>query len=242
MSDYALYTVEKDGKTVKLKSSQLSTVVLSKVFGLFPESILLLSDDGYVETADNEGRFHDVDDLPVWTVSGESMRPADSASGSSVITQYSYQPPASKASKRGRGKGRWTPMFTTATFGQRQKPPGVRAQEAAALEEPGCSSLAPNPVVWRKYIEICKWSEHDQQWKKFTNLPIEMTEATATVPRVTQMVADDVFGGDEAVLLDIDYLKIPDTATTMGEKKIVMHAVNTFQLTIDIPAHGQHKY
>ena len=223
MSDYKLYTVEKDGKTVKLKTSQLTTQVLSKVFGLFPESILLLSDDGYVETADNDGRFHDVDDLPVWTVSGESMRPENSASGNSSITAYSYQPAvASKASKRGRGKARWTPTLTTAMFGQRQKPPGVRAQEAA-LEEPGCSTIATqNPVVWRKYIEICKWSEHDNQWKKFSNLPIEMTDATATVPRVTQMVADDVFGGDEAVLLDIDYLKIPDTATTRGRPAQIM--------------------
>ena len=99
MSDYKLYTVEKDGKTVKLKSSQLAAQVLSKVFGLFPESILLLSDDGYVETADNDGRFHDVDDLPIWTVSGESMRPADCGPGSSGITPYSYQPAvASKAS------------------------------------------------------------------------------------------------------------------------------------------------
>ncbi len=77
ISDYALYTVEKDGKTVKLKSSQLTTVVLSKVFGLFPESTIFLSDDGYVETADNTGRFHDADDLPVWTVRGESMKPTD---------------------------------------------------------------------------------------------------------------------------------------------------------------------
>ena len=54
MSDYKLYTMEMDGKTVKLKSSQLTAQVLSKVFRLFPESILL-SDDGYVETADNDG-------------------------------------------------------------------------------------------------------------------------------------------------------------------------------------------
>ena len=75
-SSYKLYTVEKDGKTIKLKPSQLTTQVLSKIFGLFPESVLL-SEDGYVETADNDGRFHNVDDLPMWTVSGDLMRPAD---------------------------------------------------------------------------------------------------------------------------------------------------------------------
>ena len=56
MSDYKLFTVVKEGKTVKLnKASQLTMQVMSKVFGLFPESILLLSDDGYVETADTDG-------------------------------------------------------------------------------------------------------------------------------------------------------------------------------------------
>ena len=75
MSDYKLYTVERDGKTVKLKSSQLTVQILSKIFGLFPESILLLSNDGYVETADPDGRFHDVDDLSHRTVSGDSLKP-----------------------------------------------------------------------------------------------------------------------------------------------------------------------
>ena len=80
MSDYKLYTVERDGKTVKLKSSQLTVQILSKIFGLFPDSILLLSDDGYVETADSDGRFHDVDDLPHWTVSGDPLKPPASSS------------------------------------------------------------------------------------------------------------------------------------------------------------------
>ena len=73
LSDY--YCVEKDRRTVKLKAPQLTTQVLSKIFGLFPESILLLSEDGYVETQ-TDGRFTGVDDLPVWTVSGDSMKPA----------------------------------------------------------------------------------------------------------------------------------------------------------------------
>ena len=74
-------TVERDGKTVKLKSSQLTVQILSKIFGLFPESILLLSNDGYVETADPDGRFHDVDDLSHWTVSGDSLKPTAGGGG-----------------------------------------------------------------------------------------------------------------------------------------------------------------
>ena len=227
LSDY--YCVEKDGQTVKLKAPQLTTQVLSKIFRLFPESILLLSEDGYVETPDTDGRFTGIDDLPVWTVSGDSMKPASlsqagtsfsSSSSSSGINSYSYQPPtASKAaSKRGaRGKARWTPTYTPSMFSarQRQKPPGVRAQESrAAFDELQVSKQAAD---WRKKVEICKWSEHESQWKKISNLPIVLTESTATVPQITQMVADDVFGGDQTVLLDCDYLRIPDTPTTKGE-------------------------
>ena len=46
--DYKIYTVERDGKTVKLKSSKLNVQGLLNIFSLFLDSILLLSDDGYV--------------------------------------------------------------------------------------------------------------------------------------------------------------------------------------------------
>ena len=119
MSDYKLYTVERDGKTVKLKSSQLTVQILSKIFGLFPESILLLSDDGYVETANSDGRFQDVDDLPQWTVSGDSLKPPapspfDSSPGPSGLNPFSpYQMHPPVPCKRGRGKARWTLLFST---------------------------------------------------------------------------------------------------------------------------------
>ncbi len=66
-SDYKLYTIEQDGKSVKLKAAQLTTQVLSKVFGIFPGAILLLTSDGYIETPNDEDYFRDVDDF-----SGES--------------------------------------------------------------------------------------------------------------------------------------------------------------------------
>ena len=72
----------------KLSTSQLTKQVMSKVFGLFP---------------DTYGRFHNVDDLPMWTVSGELINPhISSVPGLPGIMPYSYKPPtASKASKTG---------------------------------------------------------------------------------------------------------------------------------------------
>ena len=73
--------------------AQLITQVMSKGFGLFPEFILL-SDDGYVETADTDSRFHYVDDPPVLTVRGELLNlPVSSVPEASGIVLYSYLPP-----------------------------------------------------------------------------------------------------------------------------------------------------
>lgn len=63
------------------------------------------------------------------------------------------------------------------------------------------------PTKWRKSIEVCKWVDQEKVWKKVSNVPIVMTEATANIPCVTQMMSDDVFGSEDTVLLDMDYLK-----------------------------------
>ena len=44
-----------------------------------------------------------------------------------------------------------------------------------------------------------------------------MSEASANVKRVAELVGKDIFSGKEAVLLDVDYLKIPDTPSTRGK-------------------------
>ncbi len=70
-----LYTVERNGKSLKLKPRQLTTQILSKLYNAFPETIVLVPDDGYIETPDDYGKFVDVDDFAIWTVAGDSVRP-----------------------------------------------------------------------------------------------------------------------------------------------------------------------
>ncbi len=71
------------------------------------------------------------------------------------------------------------------------------------------SSSSSSRPEWRKYIEVCKWNEADKQWKKVSNVPIDLSEEIASVPNVSKMVSDELFDGEECVLMDIDYLKIP---------------------------------
>ena len=103
-----------------------NTAVLAKLFYMFPESIVLVSDDGYVATPNEDGDFVHVSNLPIWTVTGDSTRQANSAGGTlQMTTPNAYQP------RPGKGKisaSKWTPTFTT-TLSQFQKPKGVRVQE-----------------------------------------------------------------------------------------------------------------
>ena len=210
MEEYKLYNVERDGKSLKLKRRQLNIAVLSKLFHLFPESIVLVSDDGYVETPDEDGNFIGVDDLPTWIVLGDSTKPTTQpVTIQPITTPYVYQPIV-----KGKGRtSRWTPTFTASLF-KRQKPPGVRAQES----QQGTLDTGKNEPEWRKYIEICKWSGN--AWKRLSNLPIQLTDSDATVERVSQIVADDAFNGERVTLLDNEYLKILDTVSTRGESDV----------------------
>ena len=60
-----LYAVEHGQKMVKLKREQLTTNVLGRIFDIFPETIILISDDGFVATANSKGLFEDLDDVPI---------------------------------------------------------------------------------------------------------------------------------------------------------------------------------
>ena len=45
-----------------------------------------------------------------------------------------------------------------------------------------------------------------------------LSESTANIQSVTEMVAVDAFNGEAAIILDNEYLQIPDTPNTMGKQ------------------------
>ena len=85
----------------------------------------------------------------------------------------------------------------------RQRPPGVRLQ---ANDE-----SARSRSEWRKNIDIMKWIDPEKKWKKISNLPLSLCEENANVISVTKM------GGEAAVLLDVDHLKLIDSGTSTGQ-------------------------
>ena len=76
-----------------------------------------------------------------------------------------------------------------------------------------------DPIADREFtkkIDICRWSGLGSGWEKVSNLPLTLTEATATVSNVADTVSDEAFEGNSVLLLDADYLKMMDTANTRG--------------------------
>lgn len=94
---------------------------------IFPDAIILISDDGYVATANSKGFFEDLDDIPIWTCQETSCTTSSSSS-------YPYQVPSKRGQKvKGKGRVQWVPQHTNLYLpslgGGSNCPAGVVVQE-----------------------------------------------------------------------------------------------------------------
>ena len=206
------YSLRNDKLSVKLRESQMSASTIGKIFNVFPQSIVLIGDDGSVATPDASGEFSclDLSYETSWTVNGDPSKPDDgskSRPGSSGVL-YAYQHPASSLPGTSSGmvwygmSKKWKPTSLSLT---RNKPPGVAKQEG--------KKSAPS---WTKTLEICSYDPLEAVFKKTFNLPLTLTEETSTVNKVADLASAEAFGGDAVIILDSD-LRIPDSAGTRGE-------------------------
>ena len=190
--------------SVKLRRSQMSSDTIAKVFNVFPNSIVLVGEDGTVATPDNEGDFclYEMDATVSWTVNGDPSKPTATENFLSArpSTSYAYQQPdAIRTSKP--IKSKWKPS------GASKLPPGVAKQEAAKR------SIGNS---WTKTVEICRYDEVDMAIKKTFNLPLTLTEQTSSVPGVADIASAEAFGGEPVVIIDSENLRIPDSIGTRG--------------------------
>ena len=77
---------------------------------------------------------------------------------------------------------------------------------------------------WIKRIEICDLQS--SVLKKLFNLPVSLTEQSATVSYIVEFVSEEAFDGAAVVLLDSENLKIPDTIGTRGVHSSPQCALN----------------
>jgi hypothetical protein len=78
-----LISVTYEGRSLQMRPDQLTVEVLSKVFRLIPQTMLLVSDVGTIATAD-EGVFTNVDAVYTWTVEGDRVTVVGNSSSSAV--------------------------------------------------------------------------------------------------------------------------------------------------------------
>ncbi len=65
-------------------------------------------------------------------------------------------------------------------------------------------------------MEICSYDKSYDSIKKKFNLPIILTESTASVSQIVGIVSAEGFEGDSVVILDSQNLRIPDSNGTKG--------------------------
>lgn len=192
MSGLSAFYLTNQGRKMKLKKDQLSTKWIGKIFSLFPDSILLISEDGDVETPDDSGFFTSLIEYFNYEVQGQSI--LTSPSSTDVTTSaLPYQKPTKGISKK-------IPYRTSVNIGQPSKPPGVVAQ---------------SKDEWTRNIEIHRFS--DGELRKFSNFPIILTPQTASITHISSLLSHEAFQGKVVVLLDNDNLQIPDTSASRGK-------------------------
>ena len=207
MSYNDLYSLRNDKLSVKLRESQMTASTIGKIFNVFPQSIVLIGDDGSVATPDGSGEFSflDLTYETSWTINGDPSKLDESSKSRPTSSVYAYQQPASSLPGSSGTSKKWKPASLSAT---RNKPPGVTKQEKKS------SLSVPS---WTKTLEICSYDVQESVFKKTFNLPLTLTEDTSTVNKVADIASAEAFGGDAVIILDSDNLRIPDSAGTRGE-------------------------
>ena len=161
----------------------------------------------------------------IWTCDGDSSKPVhqgsqwqelgESQPGPSGSFQYAYQP-TDEARQReqvqrnsSRSAGKWKPKFSTSSL--RSQPNTYPKSLGVELNK-----QRPTPAqAWTKTVEICTLD--GSQLKKSFNLPVSLTESSATVVRVAEFVSTEAFDSASVVLLDSENLLIPDSVGTRGK-------------------------
>ena len=178
----------------------MNAETISKIFNVFPHSIVLVGDDGTVATPNEDGDFslYQMSSDITWSLNGDSSKPTEN-----VIprpsTSYAYQQPMRASDVYDTAKSKWKPSGMFA----HHKPPGVTKQE---------SKKSVHGISWTKTVEICRFDSTDMTIKKTFNLPL-----TLTVTGVGDIASAEAFGGDPVVILDSENLRIPDSIGTRGK-------------------------
>lgn len=192
------YSVKNDSFSVRLRPTQMSVDTLAKIFSLSTSSIFLVADDGAVATSDDDGSFntYEMSTDVCWIVNGHGS----SSSSSSACGQQA------KLEK-------WRPA--TQVYVQDRRVLSLKKSSSFSKpEKKGSGSTGTGS--WTKTVEVCVFDICSSTIKKTFNLPLTLTESTASVTKISDITSAEAFDGDCVVLLDSENLRIPDNIGTRG--------------------------
>lgn len=227
MSDYS-YMVEYAGQSRKLKPGQMTRTILALLFRLVADTIVLVSDEGHVEVADDEGAFTQVDPFLIWTCIGDksSLRSTvDLSSGHQVGSSSSCYDVWRGTSSNSPS---WKPKFRAASCKDKNH------------HRPPTSSRKTNETL------ATHQSDSNESWTKYVRrhmLYQERTGNEATVKPhqidrtsrqdVASIVSTESFGGEQVRLLDANNYPISsESEGTKGERVIALDSCKTLQHTV----------
>ena len=188
-----LFTLTKDTVTVKLKPTQMRTETIGE-----SDSIFLIGDDGTVATAE-DGNFNsfEMESDIGWTVSGNT-----------VSTAINLQQP--KLSLSSSSSSKWKPGGS-GSIPQSPLPSLKKGKNFTSK-----SHVPSTGLSWTKSVGICSYDVSSDSIKKNYNLPIILTENTASVSKIADIVSAEGFDEDPVVVIDSENLRIPDSKGTKG--------------------------
>ena len=197
-----------ESKRVRIKTSQVTPALLEKVFSFFPCSMFLISDSGQVVTADSEQNFDpaELEAEEDWNCHGNSITPRE------VIRLILLL-----RIRKTDWKIEISSIATNNIESRRiQRESGHHTQNFHLPDRANpqvlCQNSFLNGIKLLKFLDI-----KIVRGKKTGNFPIRLNERKAIVPSVGNIASQEAFGGKECVILDLDFLKIPDTPSTRGK-------------------------
>ena len=205
------YILQYNDRKMKFKYHQLTVKWIGKLFGLYPESILLFTDqEGQLEVPDDSGKFH-LEEIKVYKVQGESIPTLGGIgdAGPSMLTFSSPVPPT----------GTVTPNALPYPYPPVNQPNAHKKSKRFSLK-----TKAPEPpsleasVGWRKNIELYEYSKISRELRKTSNYPLSLTTSSASLSYITEKISAECYSNNEVVLLDNDNFKIPSNSCTQGKK------------------------
>lgn len=198
------YVLKYGERKIKFKYHQLTLKWIGKLFGLYPESILLFTEaDGELEVPVDSGNFH-LGKSKLYIVQGD-LKPFGVGEAG---------PSSSLSASR-------TPTLPTVTSASPYPLTNQKKQAFSIKTKTRESPSTDTGGGWSKNVELHRYNRATGELRKTSNYPLTLTNS-ANLAAVMEKISAECYSKNGVVLLDNDNFKIPCNSCTQGTKIIAI--------------------